>query len=116
MFKDCKSGGYNLEKTQVNEQRLLAVVLIIAISYSLATFCGEFCQNPQVVEYIGRPKERGRTVARQSVFTLGLQVLCWLQSLEMCSDSLERLLSLKVGKRLHFQRAQNAIFLIQSTL
>lgn len=32
MFRDGKSVGYNLEKTQVNEQRLLAVVLTIAIA------------------------------------------------------------------------------------
>jgi hypothetical protein len=32
MFKDCKTGGYNLEETKVNERRLLALVLLIAIA------------------------------------------------------------------------------------
>ncbi|NEO41037.1 MAG: transposase [Moorea sp. SIOASIH] len=40
MFKDYKTGGYNLEKTRVNERRLIAIVLLIAIAYTLATFQG----------------------------------------------------------------------------
>jgi hypothetical protein len=34
IFKDCKTGGYNLEK-KVNEPRFVVLVLLIAISYSL---------------------------------------------------------------------------------
>jgi hypothetical protein len=40
MFKDCKTGGCNLENTWVNRTRFLALVLLVAIAYSLATFCG----------------------------------------------------------------------------
>lgn len=46
---------------------------------------------------------------------MGLQVLCWLQSLEMWSDLVERLLALKADKRLYFQRGKKAISLIEST-
>ncbi len=41
MFKDCKTGGYNLEDTKVNETRFLALVLLIALAYSLATMQGQ---------------------------------------------------------------------------
>ena len=34
MFKDCKTGGYNLEQSKVNETRFLALVLLIAIAYN----------------------------------------------------------------------------------
>ena len=34
MFKDCKSGGYNLEQCQGNEKRLLSLILLIAIAYN----------------------------------------------------------------------------------
>jgi hypothetical protein len=34
MFKDCKTGGYNLEETRVNDRRLLALVLLISIAYT----------------------------------------------------------------------------------
>ena len=34
MFKDCKSGGYNLENCLGNDQRLLSLILLIAIAYT----------------------------------------------------------------------------------
>ncbi|MEH2254061.1 hypothetical protein [Nostoc sp.] len=33
MFKDCKTGGYNLESTYADGQRLIALILLIAIAY-----------------------------------------------------------------------------------
>jgi hypothetical protein len=36
MFKDCKTGGYNLEKSHANNQRLNSLILIMAIAYSCA--------------------------------------------------------------------------------
>jgi len=68
MFKDCKTGGYNLEKTSVNETRFLALVLLLVIAYSLATFYGEFIQNMKVKEYVCRTKELNRSVERHSDF------------------------------------------------
>ena len=34
MFKDCPTGGYNLEKSHANNQRLTTLILLIAIAYS----------------------------------------------------------------------------------
>ncbi len=34
MFKDCKTGGYNLESSHTSGQRLMGLILIIAIAYS----------------------------------------------------------------------------------
>ncbi len=59
MFKDCKTGGYNLEKTRVNERRFLATVLLVTIAYSLATLYGELFQSLAVSEYICRDKVKG---------------------------------------------------------
>jgi len=33
MFKDCKTGGYNLEKSHANNQPLTTLILLIAIAY-----------------------------------------------------------------------------------
>jgi hypothetical protein len=33
MFKDCQTGGYNLEKIHANNQRLTTLILLIAIAY-----------------------------------------------------------------------------------
>jgi IS4 transposase len=45
MFKDCKTGGYNLEDTQVNEERFLALLVLVVIAYSLATLAGAFLED-----------------------------------------------------------------------
>ncbi|NEP08171.1 MAG: hypothetical protein F6K34_27415, partial [Okeania sp. SIO4D6] len=34
MFKDCKTGGYNLEGSQANTQGLTNLILLIAIAYT----------------------------------------------------------------------------------
>ncbi|WP_242055113.1 hypothetical protein [Nostoc flagelliforme] len=40
MFKDCKTGGYNLESTYADGKRLIAVILLIAIAYTCAILAG----------------------------------------------------------------------------
>ena len=38
MFKDYKTGGYNLESAKANEIRLNNLILLIAISYTISSF------------------------------------------------------------------------------
>ena len=44
MFRDFKSGGYNLEGTQVRGQRLSALILLITFAYCQAIFWGKTIQ------------------------------------------------------------------------
>ncbi len=37
MLKDCKIGGYNLEKSHASTERLKTLILLIAFAYSCAT-------------------------------------------------------------------------------
>ena len=57
MFKDCKSGGYNLEGCHAIEARLSAIVLLIAIAYTSAIIQGIGVSSSTVERYICRPKE-----------------------------------------------------------
>ena len=41
MFKDCKTGGYNLEKSHACDERLKTLILLIAFAYTCAIFQGE---------------------------------------------------------------------------
>ena len=43
MFRDCKSGGYNLEqcKAKDKDKRLLSLILLIAIAYTCAIKKGQ---------------------------------------------------------------------------
>jgi hypothetical protein len=40
MFKDCKSGGYNLEDSKASVERLTSLVLLIAIAYRSSVTLG----------------------------------------------------------------------------
>ncbi|WP_424094754.1 hypothetical protein [Moorena producens] len=55
MFRDFKSGGYNLEATRVSNQRLISLVLLICFSYTIAIFAGENIKQKGVASYVTRP-------------------------------------------------------------
>ena len=77
MFRDYKSGGYNLEKTKVNNTRLLALIVILVIAYSLATIYGQLLQQTGIADYVGRPRESHQSEKRQSDFFLALSAYLW---------------------------------------
>lgn len=72
MFRDFKSGGYNLEETNVSGKRLITLILLIAIAYTSATINGQQIKQKGVQKYVGRVKEYGRTERRHSSFYIGL--------------------------------------------
>jgi hypothetical protein len=51
IFKDCKTGGYNLEKSPANNQRLSSLILLIAIAYSCAVIQGQKIKTMGVQKY-----------------------------------------------------------------
>ncbi|OLT62701.1 IS4 family transposase [Moorena bouillonii] len=116
MFRDLKTGGYNLENTKVSERRLKAIILLISIAYTLATLLGVALKNLGVSEYICRPTESERSTERHSFFWMGLHGPDWIQSLKIWSDLAKSLMSLKPHKSLYFKRGLNAKSLIQSAL
>jgi hypothetical protein len=72
MFRDFKTGGYNLETSQLQGQRFLVIVLLIAIAYTQATEQGKKIRQQSVKRYVGRVKEPGRSQKRHSNVWLGL--------------------------------------------
>ncbi|WP_225895883.1 hypothetical protein [Dendronalium phyllosphericum] len=63
MFKNCKTGGYNLESTYANGKRLIALILLIAIAYTCAILVGRNSRNMGLQKYIGRLQELKRSSA-----------------------------------------------------
>jgi hypothetical protein len=112
LFKDCKTGGYHLEDTKVNDTRFLALVLLIAIAYTLATLHGQWMQQLGIEIYAGRLKEHKDQTLRQSDFSLGLYGQCWVYGMELWNDWVLRLIALKPHKRLDFQRGFLALSLM----
>ena len=68
MFRDCKSGGYNLEGSQGNAQRLTNLILLIAIAYTASCLVGLKIRNTGHQQYINRLKLEGKNRPRHSYF------------------------------------------------
>ncbi len=62
LFKDCKSGGYNLEGSQASPDKLVRLVLLIALAMTSAWLQGEKTSTLGNSPYICRSKEGARTL------------------------------------------------------
>jgi len=71
MFKDCKTGGYNLEGSKASIQRLTSLVLLIAIAYTFSTLKGQSILNQGQKEYINRLRKVNQIVTKNSDFWIG---------------------------------------------
>lgn len=116
MFKDCKTGGYNIEKTKVSEPRFLALVLVIAIAYSLHTIRGQKLNRMPLRNYICRIKESNRSPERHSDFWIGTYGTFWVESMETWSELAFSLMHLKPQKKPYFSRGLAALSIIQQAL
>lgn len=114
MFKDCKTGGYNLEQTHVNDQRLTTLVLIIAIAYSSALILGRTLKQKQLHKYIGRSQDSGRIERRHSTFWLGLYAQGWVNWGNSQEDLVTQWMNLHPQHLPHYQLGLRAQKLIQS--
>jgi len=114
MFRDFKSGGYNLEGTLVTDFRLRAIILLIMIAYTTATFQGKKIKQMGLQKYVGRVKEVGRTVRRHSSFYIGLYGHTWVKFIEQCADAVAELMRLTRNNWKYYQRGLRAKALILS--
>lgn len=113
MFRDCKTGGYNLEDCHAIEARLSAIVLLIAIAYTSAIIQGIDIRTSKVERYICRPKEQGRIQRRHSNFWVGLSAQSWLNNLQLRIDWVGQWMRNNRNKRFYYQRGLKAIDIIQ---
>jgi len=114
MFKDCKTGGYNLEKSHANNQRLTSLILLITIAYSCATLQGKKIKNMGIQKYVGRLTECGRSIRRHSSFWIGLYGQCWVFGMDFFQDIVDELMRIRLHKLPFFQRGLRAISFILS--
>ncbi|WP_232287096.1 hypothetical protein [Crocosphaera watsonii] len=72
MFKDCKTGGYNLEGSKANNKRLNSLILLIAIAYTATSLKGKTFRQTNQGKYIASLTEKSRRDRRHSNFWIGL--------------------------------------------
>ena len=114
MFRDCKSGGYNLEGSQANQQRLTNLILLIAIAYTASCLTGLKIRNTGLTEYINRLKIEGQNRPRHSYFWTGLYGSTWILSMDACWEWVEKLMKTALNKLPFYQRGLRAMKHIQS--
>ena len=61
MFRDCKTGGYNIEGTGLRGDRLIKMILLMTIASSSAIFQGTEIQKKQVQKYVSRRRSREKS-------------------------------------------------------
>ncbi|NJL57719.1 IS4 family transposase [bacterium] len=116
MFRDFKQGGYNLEATNVDGERLISLILLIAIAYTAATLNGQKIKRLGIEKYVGRVKEAERTEPRHSHFYIGLYGQTWVQFMAPYAEIVAQLLHLSPHKRHCYRKGLRAMSLIQSAL
>ncbi|ACC84688.1 transposase, IS4 family protein [Nostoc punctiforme PCC 73102] len=116
MFRDFKSGGYNLEKTNVEGKRFIALVLIISLAYTIATLQGQNIKSKGIAKYVARPKEYGRSHRRHSNFYIGLYAQNWVNFIGDCWSLVQDLMRLSRHKLENYLQGMRAMKLIQSAL
>lgn len=115
MFRDCKSGGYNLGSSNASVERLTRLVLLIAIAYTCAALSGRKIKQLGIQKYTNRLQELGRGCKRHSSFWIGLYGELWVAGMEFWSDLVARLITINLNKLPFYQRGMKAMTLIQST-
>lgn len=116
MFRDCKSGGYNLEGTQANSQRLTNLVLLIAIAYTTSCLIGAKMRKLGHTQYINRLKEETKNRHRHSYFWTGLYGTTWVLSMDICWQWVEKLMKTAINKLPFYLQGLTAMKRIQSIL
>jgi hypothetical protein len=114
MFRDCKTGGYNIEGTGLKGERLIKMILVLALAYSSAVFQGTEIQKKQVEKYVSRRSEPKKKYRRRSIFGVGLDGEQWINYLAQYSESVQELMKLTPNKRCFYQQGICAANLIGS--
>jgi len=116
MFKDCKTGGYNLEGCQASPEKLIALMILIAIAMTSAWLRGKRTQLQGQEKYVCRLSEPGRTRRRHSKFWIGLYGENWLIAHDCCWEWVESMIGLVRNKQPFYKRGLKAIKLIGQPL
>ena len=111
---DCKTVGYDLEGTSLKGNRLINIILLLALAYLEAIFEGTELRKKQVVKYVCRRQEPKKRYRRRSTFGVGLDAEKWGNYLEQYSHEVEQLIKLTRNKRRFYQQGMRAATLIRS--
>jgi hypothetical protein len=102
--------------SQVSQDKLVRLVLLIAIRMTTAWLQGEKTSILRKSPYICGQKEAGRTKGRHSNFWVGLYGHNWRVAFDECEEWVEELVTSVGNKRTFYQGRLKAITLIPQAL
>ncbi|EKU99158.1 transposase family protein [Leptolyngbya sp. PCC 7375] len=110
MFRDYKDGGYCLEGCKATGERLITIVILIALAHTCATLQGQTFKQQGVQAYIARPESLGASQKRHSAFRVGLSAYRWVGIGDTVLQQLAAtLMQLTPNKLPEYQRGQRAM-------
>ena len=71
MFRDCQTGGYDIEGISLKGNRLFNMILLMTLAYCSAIFQGTEMRKKQVQKYVSRRKKPKKRYRRRSTFGVG---------------------------------------------
>lgn len=117
LFRDLKAGGYCLESTQANGDRLIAVVILISIAYTSASLQGQSFKRQGLQRYIARPESITSTQKRHSAFRVGISAYRWAAiGNVVLTELVEALMKLTPNKLPEYKRGMRAMELVHAGL
>jgi Transposase DDE domain len=114
MFRDWKSGGYDLEKTQVSEVRFIGLLVLLTIAYSQTSWQGREIKKMGLQKYIGRTTEARQTIKRHSNFYIGSYAKIWVGERVQYEAVISELMKMNRNKWKFYRQGLRAMELIQS--
>ncbi len=87
------------EDTNVSDNRLISLILLIALAYTSATIKGQIIKHKGIQKYVGRVKESGHLQRRHSSFYIGLHAQTWVKFSHELIDFIQELIKLNRNKR-----------------
>ncbi len=116
MFRDCKTGGYNLEASKANPDKLVRLIFLIALAMTSSWLHGQRTKFQKQESYICRTREKSKSSKRHSNFWIGLYGQNWIVAWHECQEWVEELVASVRNKQADYQRGLRAMKLIQQAL
>jgi hypothetical protein len=115
LFRDLKSGGYNLEGTNLGVERLSKLLIVVAIAQTSATLQGKEVKKKGVQKYIVRPESSRTSKRRHSSFYVSQHLYLWVGLQQMYEKIIEELMQISRHRLKDYIRGRRAMELALST-
>ncbi len=108
MFKDYKTGGYNIEDAKMKEERLEKMLIVVAIAYTIAVEKGEKIKKSPHKFHVERQRKVRQKTTKNSNFWVGMYGENWARAGQEMEEWVQKLEQINPNKRRFYQRGLKA--------